>query len=210
MMRRVLLALTVVAAGACTESTAPKLSPAVGVPRFGISSDPNSAAPLIVRSSGGDNFLLFNDDRSVDLVAVMRTPSAPVDLVPCGGLQQLDSAGLLMIFHNSGAINLHLKGSQVHVWLYERHAFIHALIASGGLCGPLETQSATYEGFADFTLHDNDTFASGVHTDSFGFSSHGTVSRISDGATFSYQNEYHGSVGTDGIAHHFSSNITLR
>lgn len=208
-MRRAALAVLVaVTVAGCTENIDP-VTPNPISSTLSVSSWSSGSSTLIVRSSGGDPFILLNDDPSVDLVAVMRTPTAPANLVPCGGDQDLDAAAVKLIFHGSGAVNLQIKGSNVHVWLYERQSFFSALFG-GGLCAALATQGPLYEGFADFTLHDNDAFASGVHTDSFGFSSKGSVNRISDGAAFSYRNDYHGVLSSDGTVKQFSSTITLR
>ena len=57
--------------------------------------------------------------------------------------------------------------------------------------------------------HDNDTFASGVHVASFGFSARGNVTNAA-GASFRYQNEYHGALAPDGTLLHYSSTITSR
>lgn len=210
-MRRIICSLVVTAAlTACSEgATAPSAGTSSRTVSYDFTNGPSDPNSMVVRSSGGDFFLLFNDDRSSHLVAIMRTPTAPVDVIPCGGTQELDPAGLQLVFHGSGAINMLLKGRQVHVWLYDRSSFLSIVRSPDGLCGALATQVPLYEGFADFVSHDNDAFASGVHTDAFGFSAHGTVTEISSGVTFGFMDEYHGSVGADGTLHHFSSNITL-
>jgi hypothetical protein len=205
MYRRISALVAVAALTACVEGTTAPVQSRGPTVSYDFTNGPSSPNSMIIRSSGGDFFLIFNDDASDDLVAIMRTPMAPASPVPCEGTQELDAAALQLVFHRSGAVNMLLKGTDVHVWLYEREAFL----SQPDLCTALATQTPLYEGFGNFVLHDNDAFGSGVHTDAFGFSARGTVTGIDDGPTFRFTDEYHGSVGADGTLHHFSSNITL-
>ena len=66
-----------------------------------------------------------------------------------------------------------------------------------------------YQGLTDVNTHDNDTFASGAHVDSFGLSAPGEVTNGGD-ASFRYQNEYHETLAPDGTLFHYSSTITIR
>jgi hypothetical protein len=207
-MKSIGIIVVALALSACVDNTAPVAAGSSPTVSYDFTNGPESPAPLVFRSAGGDFFIFLNDDRASHLVAVMRTPSASADIIPCGGSQNLDPASLQMVFHNSGTINLLISGRDVHVWLYNRHDFLTALNA-GGLCNALDTQVPLYQGTSDFVSHDNDAFFSGVHTDSFGFSAHGTVTQISDGKPYSYRNEYHGALAADGSLLHFSSTITL-
>ena len=196
-MRRIVTVLALSAAtAACRESTAP-IGASTPLVSYAAAARASSQGSLVIRSSSGDMSLILNDDASSGLLAVMRTPTAPADLIPCGGTQDLDPANVKLVIHNSGRVNLQIKGRDVHVWIYDTDAFFEFPPAA---CAARWQRRILplYEGFSDFSLHDSDAFFAGDHTDSFGFSANGDVTRASDGAPFSYHNEYHGVLAPDG------------
>jgi hypothetical protein len=204
-MPRVLAALLAACAlSACTDATSPLVRDA----SFTFVNGPDSPGPSVLRSTEGDFFMLFNDDRTSRLVSLIRLPSPPGDVIPCGGAQGLNAADLQLVFHRNGAINELLTGADVSVRVYDRASF-GAALGAGGLCHAIATQEPIAEGAADFTAHDNDTFFSGVHANAFGWSARGTVYAASDGAELQYRNDYHGVVADDGSLRHLTSRITL-
>ena len=207
-MRPSKLVLALALASACSErpSTAPALAPTA--PAFDFTNGPDDPNPMIVRSANDQQFLILNDDRDAGLFSIIGITSAPADLVPCGGSQPLDPKSLQLVFHTSGAVNQVIIGRDLHVDLYPRRAFIQAL-RLGGPCYAIATLTPIYQGLTDLNSHDNDTFFSGARVDSFGFSARGDVTD-GTGATFRYQNEYHGAVAPNGRLLQYSSRISLR
>ena len=203
---RLVLALAVVSACSEQPSTAPALAPAKAALDF--TNGPDDPNPMIVRSADDQQFLFLNDDRDAGLFSVIGIPTAPADIVPCGGAQPLDPRSIQLVFHASGAVNMVLKGRALHADLYPRRAFIKALNI-GGPCFAIATLTPIYQGLTDIDYHDNDAFSSGVHVDAFGFSARGDVTNAG-GTSFRYQNEYHGTLAPDGTLLHYSSTITLR
>lgn len=207
-MRTARLVLALAFVSACSEqpSTAPVLAPTAAA--FDFTNGPDDPNPMIVRSSDDQNFLLLNDDREAGLFSVIGIPSAPGTIVPCGGSQPLDPKSIQMVFHASGVINQVIKGRGLHAYVYSRRDFIRAL-RLGGPCFAIATLTPIYQGMTDLNSHDNDTFASGVHVDSFGLSGRGSVTDAT-GASFRYQNESHGVLAPDGTVLHYASTITIR
>jgi hypothetical protein len=207
-MRRLVLLLAAAAIPACADSPAGSTSAAPTAPLFAFTNGPAEPGPFVLRSSGGDLFLLFNTDRATNLASLIRLPDLPGDVVPCGGTQPLEPAELQLVFHQNGAINQLLLGRQVRVHLYQRSSFIPALLA-GGICGALASEVPVAEGRVDFAAHDNDTFFSGAHTNAFGWSASGMVRRAADGALLRYHNQSHGALAPDGSVLHVLNRITL-
>jgi len=191
----------------CKDATSPSIQREPGSPAFAFSNGPETPGPIVFRTTDDPFFLFFDDDRTVQLAAIMR-PGDPAALIPCGGSNSLNPVDLQLVFHSSGAINQTLIGRDIDVWLYARRDFLID-VRDNGLCHALVTQIPLYHGTASLVAHDNDTFFSGTHPDAFGFSAVGTVTKISDGSRYRYQNEYHGVLGTDGAPLSFHASIRL-
>jgi hypothetical protein len=92
--------------------------------------------------------------------------------------------------------------------VYERSTF-NAAVRATGLCNALASLIPLARGPVDFTSHDNDTFFTGTHADAFGWSAHGTLLRVADGAPLRFLNESHGVLAADGSLLNSLSQITL-
>lgn len=191
----------------CKDATSPSIQSEPRSPAFAFSNGPETPGPIVFRTTDDPFFLFLNDDRAVRLAAVMR-PADPANVVPCGGSNSMDPVDLQLVFHSSGAINQTLIGRDITVWLYQRGPFLTDVI-NNGLCHALSTQVPLYQGTASLVAHDNDTFFSGSHADAFGWSAIGTVTKISDGSEYRYQNEYHGVLDTNGEPLTFHTTIRL-
>ncbi len=206
-MRRLASAvLLAVSVTACGEDAAPARSTPTAA-SLTFTNGPDDPGP-IVRTAGGDFFLLFNTDRATGLASLIRLPGAQADLIPCGGTQDLEPADLQLVFHESGAINQLLMGRDATAYVYLRGPFNKALL-EGGLCFAIETQVSIAQGPVSFVAHDNDTFFSGTHANAFGWSATGTVVSAADGATLRFHSESHGVVASDGSLLNIVNRITL-
>lgn len=194
---------------ACADSTGTGTTARRTALTYDFINGPEDPAPIVLRSSHDDFFVLFNTDRNSDLASLVRLPDPPDDVVPCGGSQPLEPADLQLVFHRNGSTNQLFIGRQVRAFVYERRSFLAALRAGGGLCAAIASQAPLAQGLVDFAAHDNDTFFSGIHADAFGWSARGTFANATDGSRLRYLNELHGVIAADGSVAHVVSSISL-
>lgn len=201
--------LLLAAAGGCAGSSAPADPTSDLAPAFRFLNGPGAPGPVVLRSDDDGFIVLFNTDRASGLASVIRLPDPPDDVEPCGGSQPLQGADLQLVFHPDGVIQQLMIGNQVQAWVYDRQEFL-AIRNASGICAALAALVPLAGGLVDFVARDNDLFAGGPHTNAFGWTARGRLTRTSDGSPVDYQNRYHGAVGTDGTVYSFMSVIKLQ